>query len=430
MVTKTTVCGTTAIALAIACGGGVSPNPHEDLTTEWRILNREYPYSGARGETVCAEYGRVAEHGLVEVDREIYFFDKINDKLSDRIDLDAGASAKILGSGSRHVTTCKQARDFMQKKHDYFESRPSLEPETTSPDAEAVPEEVVPEGASVDRIDKVRDSNTFDDWPTVHLRIWQSATTFTRCSGVLINQYAIITAAHCIGGVGGMYRVSVDYGGEFDDDPAMGDWCISNNSPDCELMPSAENFAIHAHPDWTGVSDTDDDIAVAVHWTWDPWEVIGDDARYYMVLTKTAPVAGTSFWVRGYGHNRVDGGGSGIGRRSLRSQGISWTDAEYWLSYVTEGVGHPCKGDSGSAAVNTTKVNGLVKKDLSMGVCSNFQVADITDHCPSLGKKFRYTKVNPKVGWINEVLGALSAGTCTSAQSDSSDWQYWKCYPQ
>jgi hypothetical protein len=160
-----------AIALAIGCGDQGSPNPNENLTSEWQLVEREYPYPSPRGGTVCAEYRRLAEHGLVEVDRETYFLDKINDKLDGRIDLDSEVRASIRGDGLTRVSTCEDARNFMRLTHEYFESRPSLDPVAPPPEEEPAPEEERPQ-SSDRRIDKVREGSAYDHWPTVHLKIW------------------------------------------------------------------------------------------------------------------------------------------------------------------------------------------------------------------------------------------------------------------
>jgi hypothetical protein len=246
---------------------------------------------------------------------------------------------------------------------------------------------------------------------------------------VLINQYAIVTAAHCFDWGDDFYEISVDYGTAFDDDPPMGNWCISNNSPDCNQEPADDNFFVYVHPDFTGGADSNDDIAVAVHWTWDPWDVIGDNEDYYIGLTKTAPGAGTSFAVHGYGRSVLTGGSNtgGLGRRGNGTEGISWTSSEYWLAYASQGLGHPCVGDSGSSAVNWTKTGPIYPRDLSMGVASNADIED-GENCPHIGEKFRYTKVNPKVGWINARLADAEAGDCGDVFNETFDWEYWTCF--
>jgi hypothetical protein len=419
------LCGMATAALAIGCGGEGPKDPYENLSTEWQLVDRAYPYPGMQGGIVCAEYYRLAEHGLIEIDREVYFPDKINRKLDGRIDLDGEARASIRNGGISRVSDCDDARKFMRLKHEYFESLPSMDPPT--PDEPPESDGVDPES---DRVDKVREGHQYDHFPTVHLRIWNEATItipndFARCSGILINQYSIITSAHCFDWGADMYEVSVDYGTAFDNDPANGNWCISNNSPNCFTEPPEDNFFAYTHPDFSGGIDTDDDIAVLIHWTWDPWEVIGDNHGYYMDLTKTAPGEGTSFEVHGYGASSVTGSGQGLGRKGNHTEGVSWTDSEYWLAYATQGYGHPCKGDSGGSAVNWTKLPGT---DISMGVFSNYEVSETGDACPRIGNKFRYTKVNPKVGFINTALHDFSAGNCWDYTVTGGQWQAWNCW--
>src|SRR6187399_1640670 len=97
------------------------------------------------------------------------------------------------------------------------------------------------EGARQRRIDKVREGSHYDDWPTVRLSIWGVHT----CTGQLINRYAIITSAHCFDGNSGSYNISVDFGKDFENDPPNGNWCISNNSPNCGVPAPANNFVVY-----------------------------------------------------------------------------------------------------------------------------------------------------------------------------------------
>lgn len=406
------------VAGTAACGGEVETIASDSrASTDWLRVEQKYPFVGEDGEFVCNEWTRKTEDGLTQVDREYYHLDKINDKLAGRIDIGTGAREFIQSKGLINVNTCHQARDFMRLQHEYLESFPSKEP-----DAEILPGDRAAEDIPADRMDKVREGTFYDHVKTVRLRRWTATNKNNTCTGSLLNKYAIVTAAHCYPAQG-MVSVSVDYGVEFENDPPNGNWCISNNSPNCGTIPSSPNFYVYRNPNFTGEGDTKDDVAILVHWTYNPWSVIGDDSNAYTRILTSLNAQAMQYWVQGYGTNNHNGSGAGTNRRSLRMEGISWVGDGYWLSYATHGYGHPCQGDSGGPAVNTISY----PFEMSLGVESNSD-KEGDERCPRIGEKFRYASFYNSVNRTTAVNAMNSSGSPPCWNYATGTYSYLQCW--
>lgn len=392
----------------VACGSEPVDAPQSSTpSSEWRLSDVPYPFVGNYGEVVCAEWTReLPGEAYVDRRREFYHFDRMNDQLAARSELEPGVREAIFADGIREVSTCEDARRFLEIKHAYLEAQPSepAQPNTETP---------LPEP-----IDKVRDSDLYDHLPTVRLRIWKNGEREGGCTGVLLNAWSVLTAAHCFP-ADGSYGVSIDFGNRFGSA-----WCISNNHPDCDSAPSPQNMLVMRHPNWTGTEDASFDVAVGVELDDEPWAVIGNDSNYFMRLLLDDPPLGTQYRVHGYGAQHNDGSGAGDGRRSKLTDWIEWKGANYWLSYADPGWGSTCRGDSGSSAVNTSLIG---DREVSLGVASLMDVNnDETDYCTKYGGKFRYSRINNKANWVRGVLEAFGAGTCTTGLRNG--WLYRFCW--
>lgn len=180
----------------------------------------------------------------------------------------------------------------------------------------------------------------------------------------------------------------------------------------------APNFTANSSPGFAGTGDTEDDISVVRirESVASEWSIIGSDTNAFIRLTVTNPLAGTSFTSHGYGADNHDNTGRDWGRISMGTEGVSWSTAEYWLAYATQGLGHPCAGDSGSNAVNWDRI-GI---GMAIGIFSNYDQA-ASNACPQIGAKFRYTKVNDKMQYIETF-----AGSCTLFTANG--WHYKRCF--
>jgi hypothetical protein len=402
-------------ALLMSCSGADTPPQAAEQAgaseSVWTPIERTYPYIGKGGETICAEWTSISDTGIPLTDSEWYFVDRMNEQLADTQGLNEGIRSAMAAKGLTRVQSCEDARQFIRIKREYLDSQPSEEPAAEAQGPERLEGDVPGE-----QIDKIRQGYTYDHLPHVRLYNWDTGKV---CSAFLINKNTLITAAHCFplsfpGGV----RVSIDYGDVY----APG-WCISNNTPNCwTVVPSSSNITAVPNNFYTGLGDFDDDIAVAYIGGPLPnntsWPIIGNDPNFFLRLTATAPGQATSFAMHGYGANAHSGAGAGIGRRSNGVEGISFAGPHHWYAFATQGFGHPCAGDSGSAAVNFDKI----PYDLAIGVFSSYERASgTTNLCPQIGDKFWYTGISSKISFIESIIGSCNAFS-------SGGWAYRRCW--
>jgi hypothetical protein len=149
------------------CGDGREHPSKASADEDWQLAAQSYPFIGAHGEMVCAEWRRHTGRGLTAVQREWYDIEKLNDELVGRRPLDAGVRAAVIRAGVGAVHDCESARRMTDARLEYLESQASFDPATPDPGVEA------------DDIDKVRDGHLFDHWPTVRLRARETSNRST-----------------------------------------------------------------------------------------------------------------------------------------------------------------------------------------------------------------------------------------------------------
>jgi hypothetical protein len=133
---------------------------------------------------------------LVEIDREVYHPEVMNRQLDGQPlpgeEIDPEILDAIRAAGIASIETCEDARGFLQIKQNVIESQPFV-PEhdagtgTDSPLPGAVFDEAFP-----GTLDKVIDGQTYNNPPTVAVRVWNGASV-GQCSGTLIGPRHLLT---------------------------------------------------------------------------------------------------------------------------------------------------------------------------------------------------------------------------------------------
>jgi hypothetical protein len=194
---------------------------------------------------------------------------------------------------------------------------------------------------------------------------------------------------------------------------------VSQPNGSCGTAPSGgTNATVHIFPNFTSFLDSARDLAVVVMDS--PWlQRSGDPAIDVMRISVSPVGAGVSYVVNGYGAHADNGSGLGVHRNALAVQGIDDSFAGYWRDKVQSGVGRPCKGDSGSPAINRSLISGSLH--LVVGIMNNLQPGVEGTFCPEPGAFFRYSKVDDKIGFIESVIGPCSA-------QSSNGTHFRKCF--
>lgn len=381
---------------------GVSTAP---LDTPWTaITDKKYPFMGIHGETVCGEYERW-DKGERQVRQEYFHLDVINEHLAGRGGLDAELLAALHREGLTEAVTCDDARRFMAIQREQLES---------ATDGAAPAPQVTPAEEIMDKVANGVDNN---DPSVVRVQGWDAGRKgYGTCSGMVISPRAIVTAAHCFF-ASGNWNVRVDHGRGPNGDANASVDCIVD-AGNCTNPPTAGvNAVVTRFPGYAGDLDQPRDLAVVVFNK--PFR-----APYgIMRLSATAVGNGESYWVNGYGAHADNGSGLGIHRQAAKAQGIDDALKGYWRDEVQQGVGRPCRGDSGSPAINSTRLNGSpggFGNTMAIGVASNAELNG--GSCPEPGAYFRYTRVDDKIGFIMNLVPTCSFQTF-------KNWNYLNCFP-
>ncbi len=297
--------------------------------------------------------------------------DQINATLEEHPDLAAAL-------GIEAVDTCEDAGEYFVAYRDYIESFPSLETPATS------------------ELRIAAADGTNQTTPGV-LELTGG------CTGVLIHERALITAAHCVdqwaGGEKNFwkddYTIKNFGGGQF-----------------------TGTVRINIHPNYTGTYggglDDGDDIALVKLTEGSFGFPSGDRHRLYTGYLSTM---GT---MKAFGRGVVNNnGGSGTLRFMWYDE--SWSGPYHFLMDADD-ASRICKGDSGGP-IRDVSPSGFA---VVAGLNTSFEIDDPGDDCAEAGGKMRAVRVQHKVRWIDDMIGGDDDDDCTAYVDDG--WSYERCW--
>jgi len=282
------------------------------------------------------------------------------------------------------VRTCEDAGTYFAAYRDYIESFPS--------------EEVLES----------------DEQPT-ELRIANADGTnlstggvlkLPGCTGVLITDRALITAAHC-----------VDH---FSPNGARNFWKENFKIKDFGWAEWKGTVRINIHPNYTGESfggdlDDGDDIAVV--------KLIGDSFgfpnshRHRLYKGYMSEIG----WMKAFGRGYSSNAGGGSGTLRYMNYKPDWAGPYHFLMYADD-PSRICLRDSGGPVRDLTPTNGY---PTVAGLITSIQGFD-GDLCSIDGGKQRAIRIQHKIRWIDDMLGGNDSDDCTTFHDNG--WVYERCW--
>jgi hypothetical protein len=304
------------------------------------------------------------------VEPELYRYDEMNHELAVTPRLRDRAAA----SGVTSVHSCADARAIRDLRLQL-----ALQDEIDT---------LVSGGA--ESVDKIADGIVLSRNYVVQVESWQGPGFGTRkmCSGSLIGNTEVLTAAHCFPSETGR-PVSIK----------LGDGTCIHGSCDSSQPPNTA-YTI-PHSGYSGTGDWNDDVGVALMFNAHPPPA--NTSSYWVRIAAERFFAGQSVWLRGYGVVSHQGIGSGTLRRSTQDVEIDGTSEFYMRSNTVTGEGRPCAGDSGGPAESTDFGTVVVA-----GVWSGW--TNGSDYCPFPGDSFWHTQMGAKIAWLESKIGPCLDG--------------------
>jgi hypothetical protein len=313
---------------------------------------------------------------LVSCDDGGFDREQINATLEEHPDL-----AEALGI--TEVRTCDDAEDYFVAFAEYIESFPSLEDPRT------------------DELRIAAADGTNQTTPGI-LELHSGDEGW--CTGVLIHERALITAAHCVD-----------------------QWAPSGEKNFWKSNYTIKNFGggqfdgtvrINIHPDYTGTYggglDDGDDIALVKLTEGSFGFPSGDRHRLYTGYLSTMGL------MKSFGRGVVDNNG-GSGTLRFMNYDEDWSGSEHFFMEADD-ASRVCKGDSGGPIRDVSPSGHAVVAGLNTSV----EIDDDDDKCAKAGGKMRAVRIQHKVDWIDDMIGGDAHDDCT--EYTDNGWVYERCW--
>ena len=313
---------------------------------------------------------------LVQCARGTYDLEQMNETLRAYPEL-----AEAIGR--ERVDGCSDAPAFLADVADYIESFPS---------------EPLADGADDFRIASAEESDLVRPG-VVEVR--------NKCTGVLIHERALVTAAHCVADLAPNTGDKNFWADNFDIDNYGGGSYLGT-------------VRINVHPDYAGtgsgyVGDDGDDVAV-VKLTSGSFGF--PDSHRHRIYTGSMDTIGV-MRLFGRGVTSHEGGGSGVLRKMVFDP--NWVGPKHFL--MDAQTSRLCKGDSGGPAMDILP-DGVTR--VVAGLATSIEIPYEGAMCAKPDGKQRAVRLQDKVRWIDQMIGGDDSDDCTSLVMDG--WHYERCW--
>lgn len=319
----------------------------------------------------CASDGEVDEH-----------FDFA--QLSNNLAADPGLAEVV---GLERVDSCEQARQYMDRLNEHNELGPAIE----RVEAQYAPEFELAENIGLSRRE-IRNANASSQAQSGVVEVGGG------CTGVLITDRAILTAAHCVDQLVAPGR------------NGFANLTIRRYTPS-EVTVYSGQVRINVHPNYSGDGDTGDDVAVVKLFApdtfgFDHWH------RTRIYTGGQSPIGQMRLYGRGFSNK------NGTGASNLR---YMYFNADWWGSnhYFERAYDRRvCNGDSGGPTIDWTP-NGF---RVVAGLHSNSVKSPTSGVCAMWNGKQRSVRLANKISWIEDMLDV------TCRPFTDSGWSYVRCW--